>query len=134
METAFEATTNEMTVRVRVAYLPQHSEPASGRYLWAYDITIINHRLDAVQLLKRSWEITDATGYTQRVHGEGVVGKQPILQPGEQFCYNSAAPLGTSTGFMVGTYHMMNLANEEQFDIAVPAFSLDSPFYAQKRH
>ena len=134
METAFEATTNEMTVRVRVAYLHQHSEPASRRYLWAYHITIINHGPQAVQLLKRSWEITDATGYTQRVHGDGVVGKQPVLQPGEAFNYSSAAPLGTSTGFMVGTYHMQNLTTGAPFDIAVPAFSLDSPFQPPQRH
>lgn len=134
METAFEATTNEITVRVRVTYLHQHSEPASRRYLWAYYITLTNHRPEAVQLLKRSWEIIDANGYTQRVHGEGVVGKQPTLQPSEQFTYNSAVPLGTSTGFMVGTYHMLDLTTGDQFDIAVPAFSLDSPFQAMERH
>lgn len=134
MEPAFEATTNEMTVRVRVVCLHQHSEPAAGRYLWAYYITITNHGPKPVQLLKRSWEITDANGYTQRIHGEGVVGKQPVLQPAEQFSYNSAAPLGTPTGFMVGIYHMLNLATGEKFDIAVPAFSLDSPFQAPERH
>lgn len=134
METAFEATTNNITVRVRVDYLHQHSEPGTGRFFWAYYIAITNRGTETVQLLKRSWEITDANGYTQRVHGEGVVGEQPVLQPGERFEYNSAVPLGTPTGFMVGTYHMQTLPSREKFDIAVPAFSLDSPFQDSKRH
>ena len=134
METAFEATTNDMTVRVRVNYLPQHSAPAAGRFFWAYHITIINHGAETAQLLMRSWEITDANGYTQRVHGQGVVGEQPVLQPGDQFNYSSAVPLATATGFMVGTYHMRTLPDGRDFDIAVPAFSLDSPFQDPKRH
>lgn len=134
MKTAFEATTSGITVRVRVDYLHQHSEPEAGRFFWAYHITIINQGTETVQLLKRSWEITDTTGYTQRVHGEGVVGKQPVLKAGETFDYSSAVPLGTASGFMVGTYHMQALADGRTFDIAVPAFSLDSPFLDSKRH
>lgn len=134
METAYEATTNDVTVQVRVAYLRQHSTPKAGRFCWAYHITIINHGAETIQLLQRSWEITDAQGYTQRVHGEGVVGEQPVLRPGEQFAYSSAVPLATSTGFMVGTYHMQTLPTGRAFDVAVPAFGLDSPFEGSKRH
>lgn len=127
MQTSFEATTENITVRVRVGYLHQHSEAKAGRFLWAYHITLINRGIETVQLLRRSWEITDATGYTQCVHGDGVVGEQPILPPGGQFTYSSAAPLGTPCGFMVGTYHMQATNTGRLFDIAVPAFSLDSP-------
>lgn len=134
METAFEATTHDITVRVRVDYLHQHSEPALQRYLWAYHITIANHGSQTVQLLTRKWEITDDNFYTQRITGEGVVGKQPILQPSEQFSYSSIAPLATATGFMVGTYLMQNQQSGERFEIAIPAFSLDSPFQDQKQH
>lgn len=134
MTTVFEATTNGMTVQVRVEYMPQRAEPEAGRFIWAYHITIRNHGTRTAQLLKRSWEITDANGYTQRVHGVGVVGEQPVLQPGESFTYSSAAPLGTASGFMVGTYHMRALPGGEAFDIAVPAFSLDSPFQDPRRH
>lgn len=134
MNTAFEATTHEITVQVRVEYLRQHSEPSLERYLWAYHITIINRGSETVQLLNRSWEITDANGYTHLVHGVGVVGEQPILQPQASFQYSSAAPLSTATGFMVGTYHMQKLPTLEKFDVAVPAFSLDSPFQNLKRH
>ena len=134
MTTVFEATTNGMTVQVRVEYLHHHSEPEAGRFFWAYHIAILNNGTHMVQLLKRSWEITDANGHTQRVHGEGVVGEQPVLQPGARFTYSSAAPLGTPTGFMVGTYHMCTLPTGDKFDIAVPAFSLDSPFQDLRRH
>lgn len=134
METAFEATTNDMTVRVRVEYLHQRSIPAAGRFAWAYHITIINHGAEPVQLLERSWEITDAEGYTQRVRGEGVVGKQPLLPEGGQFSYSSGVPLGTPSGYMVGKYHMSGLRTGRMFDIAVPAFSLESPLQDPKRH
>lgn len=127
MKTAFEATTDDITVKVRVDYLHQHSKPALLRYLWAYHITIANHGSQTVQLLSRKWEITDANFYTQCVAGDGVVGKQPILQPLEQFSYTSVAPLGTTTGFMVGTYLMQNQRSKEKFEIAIPAFSLDAP-------
>ena len=134
MKTAFEATTNGITVRVQVDYLDQHSEPEAGRFFWAYHIAIINAGSETVQLLSRSWEITDATGYTQRVKGPGVVGKQPVLRAGEKFEYSSAVPLGSPSGFMVGTYHMRALPDGRNFDIAVPAFSLDSPFLDLKPH
>jgi ApaG protein len=80
-----------------------------------------------VQLLRRTWQITDARGRTQHVHGAGVVGEQPLLEPGESFEYTSGTPLDTPSGFMVGAYHMVLPSSGEKFDVPIPAFSLDSP-------
>ena len=80
-----------------------------------------------MQLLRRSWEITDARGRTERVHGDGVIGQQPVLRPGESFEYTSGTPLDTPSGFMVGKYHMVLSDSGEALDVAIPAFSLDSP-------
>ncbi len=99
----------------------------NGQFFWAYHIAIVNNGVETVQLLKRTWHITDASGRVQRVHGDGVVGEQPVLQPGGRFEYTSGTPLATPSGFMVGTYHMQLLPSGMLFDVAVPAFSLDSP-------
>ncbi len=82
---------------------------------------------DTVQLLRRTWQITDARGRMQHVHGAGVVGQQPVLEPGEAFEYTSGTPLGPPSGFMAGAYHMVQVGSGEAFDVAIPAFSLDSP-------
>jgi ApaG protein len=79
-----------------------------------------------VQLINRYWRITDANGQIQEVRGSGVVGEQPVLDPGESFEYTSGTPLGTPSGIMVGTYEM-ETQNGERFDVEIPAFSLDSP-------
>ena len=134
MQSGFEATTGDITVQVRVAYLDEQSQPEAGQFFWAYHITIINHGVETVQLLKRSWRITDANGQVVNVHGDGVVGKQPVLQPGARFEYSSGTPLSTPTGFMFGTYHMQLLPSGMRFDVAVPAFSLDSPHQDARRH
>jgi len=87
-----------------------------------------------VQLLRRTWQITDARGKTQRVHGAGVVGEQPLLEPGESYEYTSGTPLDTPSGFMVGAYHMIATGSGETFDVAIPAFSLDSPHQVGRVH
>jgi ApaG protein len=125
---AYAATTREIRVTVRSYYLADQSEPDQARFVWAYRVTIENTGQRSVQLLKRSWEITDANGRTQRVHGEGVIGEQPVLEAGESFAYTSGTPLATASGFMVGKYHMVDRGNGEAFDVAIPAFSLDSPY------
>ena len=79
-----------------------------------------------MQLLTRYWKITDAQGNVQEVRGDGVVGEQPVLEPGERFEYTSGAPLPTPSGFMVGSYNMRSNTGE-RFDVEIPAFSLDSP-------
>jgi ApaG protein len=128
MAQAFEAVTRDITVRVQVFYLAEQSEPESGEYKWAYQVTIINGGDGTVQLLRRSWHITDGNGRVQHVHGEGVVGQQPVLGPGEQYEYTSGTPLGTPSGFMAGQYHMQAMPSGAAFDVEIPTFSLDSPF------
>jgi ApaG protein len=124
---AFTETTRDIRVTVRAFFLADQSEPERGHYVWAYQVSIANDGRQTVQLLRRSWIITDAQGRTQRVHGEGVVGEQPVLDPGESFEYTSGTPLATPTGFMRGVYHMVVPATGEAFDVAIPGFSLDSP-------
>jgi ApaG protein len=123
----YTETTRGIRVTVRSFYLDDQSEPEQGRYVWAYRVAIRNEGAETVQLLKRTWCITDARGRSQRVHGEGVVGEQPVLGPGQHFKYTSGTPLPTPSGFMEGAYHMVVTGTGEAFDVAVPAFSLDSP-------
>lgn len=123
----YTAVTRSIQVTVLPEFLPDRSEPDESRYLWAYTIEIANMGEVAVQLKSRHWRITDATGHTEDVIGPGVVGEQPILNPGESFRYTSGCPLPTPSGIMAGTYRMVNDAGEA-FDIEIPAFSLDSPF------
>jgi len=134
MTPVFEATTSGITVSVRVFYLADRSKPDLGEFFWAYQVTITNTSQLTVQLLKRTWLITDESGRTQRVHGDGVVGETPILAPGEAFQYTSGTPLATSSGFMTGKYHMIELESGEKFDVAIPAFSLDSPNLNTRLH
>ncbi len=129
----FSETTRGIRVTVRSFYLEDQSEPERGHFVWAYRIAILNEGTETVQLLKRSWHITDAQGRSQQVHGEGVVGEQPVLAPGERFEYTSGTPLHTPSGFMAGTYHMVVSETREPFDVAVPAFSLDSPHQPASR-
>ena len=97
-----------------------------GQYFWSYTIVITNTGAETVQLRTRHWIITDATGHKQEVRGEGVIGKQPVLAPGERFEYTSGVPLPTASGFMTGRYQMVSESGE-RFEIDVPTFSLDSP-------
>jgi ApaG protein len=134
MSEQYRAVTRGIEVRVRSFYLEDQSEPDERRFVWAYKITIANAGSETVQLLRRSWQITNAAGRVQRVHGPGVVGETPVLEPGEAFEYTSGTPLDTSSGFMTGTYHMVVPASGEAFDVAIPAFSLDSPHQDTKLH
>jgi ApaG protein len=122
----YEALTRGIRIRVTSQYREEESEPDEGRFFWAYTVDIINEGKETVQLRSRHWRITDGAGHTEHVRGPGVVGETPILSPGTSFSYTSGCPLGTPSGIMVGSYRMTNEAGE-QFDVAVPAFSLDSP-------
>jgi len=126
--------TRGVRVTVRSFYLDDQSQPDDNRFVWAYRVRIENQGAEPVQLLRRTWEITDARGRTQHVNGPGVVGEQPLLGPGEHFEYTSGTPLQTPSGFMVGTYHMVVAASGEAFDVAIPAFSLDSPHQGGRVH
>lgn len=123
----YVAVTHEVRVTVRAFYLTDQSQPERGQHVWAYRVEIANLGRRAVQLLTRHWRITDALGRTQQVDGEGVVGEQPVLEPGEAFEYTSGTPLGTPSGFMRGRYGMLEVAGGEAFEVEIPAFSLDSP-------
>lgn len=127
MSGAYAATTRGVRVTVQTVFLEDQSEPEAGTWLWAYRVEVANLSEGAVQLLRRTWLITDARGQVQRVHGEGVVGEQPVIEPGEAFTYTSGTPLGTPSGFMRGLYHMVVVATGEAFDAVIPPFSLDSP-------
>lgn len=122
----YEATTNEVHVSVRPQYLAERSSPLDDRYFWAYSVAITNRGAATVQLLTRHWRITDADGHTIEVKGDGVVGEQPILAPGESFEYTSGTPLNTSSGIMLGSYQMVD-GEGRRFDVEIPAFSLDGP-------
>ena len=122
----YHATTRGISVSVMPAYLESQSEPDDDYFLWAYTIRIENQSVETVQLLTRHWVITDSVGRAQEVKGPGVVGEQPVLEPGEMFEYTSGAPLPTPSGIMQGSYQMA-LNTGELFDVKIPAFSLDSP-------
>lgn len=122
----YEATTRGIRVSVKPFYLEGESAPDEGHYFWAYQIQIENRSADSIQLKSRHWRITDSLGRTEEVKGEGVVGEQPVIEPGYAFEYTSGAPLGTASGFMAGSYRM-HKADGSSFDVEIPAFSLDSP-------
>ncbi|MGE0008284.1 MAG: Co2+/Mg2+ efflux protein ApaG [Parvibaculaceae bacterium] len=122
----YESVTRNIHVVVRPKYLQSQSRPDDDHFVWAYTITIANKGIEIVTLRSRHWKITDDRGKLQEVKGDGVVGEQPTLAPGESFEYTSGVPLSTPSGFMVGTYRM-ETAEGERFDVDIPAFSLDSP-------
>jgi ApaG protein len=124
----YSKSTRGIRVSVRSFYLADQSKPAEGQFVWAYRVKIENEGHEAVQLLRRTWLITDANGRTQRVHGPGVIGQQPVIEPGESFEYTSGTPLETGSGYMTGAYHMVVSDSGEKFDVEIPMFSLDSPY------
>ena len=122
----YQAVTGDISVTVSPRFLPERSSTEKSYYFWAYTIEIRNRGRRTVQLKTRHWRITDAFGRLQEVKGAGVVGEEPVLEPGAAFEYTSGVPLPTPSGFMVGTYGMVT-PEGEKFDIDIPAFSLDAP-------
>ena len=122
----YKATTRAIQVTVEPQYLPDQSEPSKSQYVWSHKVHIENKSDVAVQLRSRHWKITDGLGRLQEVKGPGVVGKTPLLRPGETFEYTSGTPLSTPSGIMGGTYQMVDEAGVK-FDIEIPTFSLDTP-------
>jgi len=108
-------------------YSADRSKPADQRWFFVYTITIENKGRETVQLLTRHWVITDGDGQTEEVRGPGVVGQQPVLEPGESFTYTSGCPLTTSFGMMEGTYQMMTRSGE-RFDAKIAPFTLSEPY------
>lgn len=122
----YAETTRGITVRAAVAFLADQSEPDRGRWFWAYHIRIENGLDRPVQLLTRRWHITDGRGGTHVVEGEGVIGEQPVIQPGQAFDYVSGCPLATPTGAMKGSFQMIG-SDGAMFDVDIPRFSLIGP-------
>lgn len=124
------AQTRDLVVRVAVSFLPEQSEPSRGHYFWAYHIRIENLGSQPVQLMTRHWTITDGRGARHEVRGEGVVGEQPVIEPGQSYDYVSGCPLHTPTGAMEGTYHMV-AGDGSSFDARIPRFPLTAPAVAR---
>ncbi len=122
----YRAETEGIEVVVEPFYLEDRSNPSEDHYVWAYRVTIANNSTSAAQLLSRYWHITDANGKVEEVAGDGVVGEQPELRPGDSYQYTSGCPLSTPSGIMVGHYTMTDMSGR-MFDVAIPAFSLDVP-------
>lgn len=127
----YTKTTKKISITVSPYYLEEQSEPDDQHYVWAYQVTINNLSKERVQLKNRYWKIIDGNGIKQEVKGAGVVGEQPILNPGEKFEYTSGTPLNTPSGFMEG-YYEMETKNGIKFEASIPQFSLDSPFTSNK--
>jgi ApaG protein len=121
----YQAKTRDIQVTVTPKFLARESVPEKNHFVWAYSIEIENHGAETVQLMSRYWRIVDGAGRVQEVEGPGVVGEQPVLNPGSSFSYTSGVPLTTPSGFMDGHYVMVTDAGE-RFEAEVPAFSLDS--------
>lgn len=123
----YQAETAGLHVSVIPRFMPEASNVERDRYVWSYEITIQNRSPDTVQLLARYWRITDQAGSTQEVRGPGVVGETPTIAPGDSYSYTSACPLSTPSGVMLGAYQMRRVRDNQSFEIAVPAFALESP-------
>jgi ApaG protein len=122
----YQERTRSIQISVEPFYVDEQSAPGESRFVFGYRVQIDNQGGETVQLVSRRWRITDALGRTTEVQGAGVVGKQPVLGPGDSFEYTSGTPLPTPSGIMVGSYQMVTTSGE-RFEVRIPAFSLDAP-------
>ncbi|MCK6387099.1 Co2+/Mg2+ efflux protein ApaG [Zoogloea sp.] len=118
--------TDTVEIKAISRFLPDQSDPSADRYVFAYHITISNRSEQTVKLLTRHWIITDAEDKVQEVRGEGVIGQQPVLRPGESFEYTSGCSIATPVGTMKGSY-FMEADDGRQFDAPVAEFTLAMP-------
>jgi ApaG protein len=127
-----EAVTRNIRVSVETEYAPGRSNPAQSQWFFLYTIRLKNEGRETVQLMSRHWIITDAMGDVKEVRGPGVVGKQPVLEPGATFEYTSGCELTTPFGSMRGTYQMETVndkaVKKEHFEIQIPPFTLTEPY------
>jgi len=123
----YTKTTNDIRITVRPIYLEKESSPADNNFVWAYHVRIENCGAATVQLRNRYWKITDGFGRIHEVRGAGVVGEEPVLNPGDAYEYTSGTPVRTPSAIMAGSYEMES-QNGDRFDVEIPAFSLDSPY------
>lgn len=122
------AITQDVKISVDTTYQDEFSIPENAHFMFGYRITIENLGHHAVQLLRRKWYIFDVSGYCRIVEGDGVVGSQPILQPGETYIYDSGCNLKSEIGSMKGHYEMIRLVDEEIFQVEIPEFKLIVPY------
>jgi len=126
----YRAQTKGISVTVEPRYMADRSDPSEQRFFWAYTVEIANSTPAPVQILSRHWIITDETGRREDVRGLGVVGEQPLIEPGSTFTYTSGCPLPTPSGTMVGSYEAIS-DDGKVFQVDIPAFSLDIPGVAR---
>ncbi len=126
----YTRTTRDVEISVLPEFLPERSDASEGHYFWAYTVEIANQGETTIQVTDRYWRITDGQGRLEEVRGPGVVGEQPVLQPGDVFRYTSGCPLSTPSGFMTGTYRVV-VEGGEEFEAEIPLFSLDSPYLSR---
>jgi ApaG protein len=122
-----ESVTHAVRVSVLSEYAPERSRPDQQQWFFLYTITIANEGTETVQLLSRHWIITDGGGRVDEVRGPGVVGQQPVLDPGQSFTYTSGCPLSTPFGTMKGSYQMVTKGGEN-FDVQIAPFTLSEPY------
>jgi ApaG protein len=122
----YRSITRKIAVNVTPRFMPERSSSEKSYFFWSYTIEITNKGDRTVQLKTRHWKITDAYGRLQEVKGTGVVGEEPVLEPGASYEYTSGVPLPTPSGIMTGSYGMV-ASDGEHFEIDIPAFSLDGP-------
>ena len=122
----YSAETDGIVVKVRPSFLAGQSDPGENRWVWVYQVEIVNLTPAPVQLMARRWLITDGLGRTEEVRGPGVVGEQPVIRPGDSYSYASGCPLSTPSGSMAGAYTMTD-DQGRSFEAEIPAFSLDVP-------
>jgi ApaG protein len=128
----YEQVTEGIRIRVSPEYSDEQSTPEEAYFFWIYTVEIANESEHSIQLKSRLWRITDANGKTDEIRGPGVVGQTPVIPPGQSFTYSSGCPLSTASGIMVGSYQMIDEGGR-LFYVAIPAFSLDSPYDAMRR-
>jgi ApaG protein len=133
MSSMYELATRQIVVRVDPEYLDTESAPDEDYFVWTYRVQIQNCGSETIQVRSRKWTIIDGQGITQEVEGDGIVGQQPVLKPGDGFEYSSGAPLSTPSGIMGGTYTVQTDLGEV-FEIRIPTFSLDSPYETRVLH
>jgi ApaG protein len=125
---AYTETTEGIRISVSPSYEASESNPAIGKFIYSYQVTIENLSNDTVKLLSRHWHIVDSIQVRREVNGEGVIGQQPELQPGDTFQYMSWCPLHSPIGKMYGTYTFINLNEKKTFEATIPEFLLVSDF------
>lgn len=124
----YKEITGFMSISVVPKYEAVHSNPSVGKYIFSYHITMENMGLVPVKLISRHWYIVDSINVQREISGEGVIGLQPVLEPGEDFSYSSWCPLHSPIGKMSGHYIFMNLHTKEKFEVTIPEFILVSDF------